>query len=178
VQEAVRSGRIPAHGAMKALVPLARANSAGATQLVERLGTEPVTVRQLERLYQAWRAGDTEQRARILAEPRLFLKTIEELERHDGDGLPVSGLPQTLGAKEHAHSLLGQLRVIRTACGRAGGHLDAGALGVGTVVLGDVRRAFADARQAFAVLSARFDTEEEQMHAGSRHPFGNLSAGA
>jgi ParB-like chromosome segregation protein Spo0J len=178
VQEAVRAGRIPAHGAMKALVPLARANSAGATQLVERLGTEPVTVRQLERLYQAWRAGDAEQRARILAEPRLCLKTIEELERHDGDGLPVSGVPQTLGAKEHAHSLLGQLRVIRAACGRAGGHLDAGALGVGTVVLGDVRRAFADARQAFAVLSARFDTEEEQRHAGSRHPFGNLSAGA
>jgi hypothetical protein len=178
VQEAVRSGRIPAHAAMKSLVPLARANTVGAIQLVERLGKEPTTVRQIERIYAAWRAGDAEQRERILAEPRLFLKTIEELERHDGEGLPASVLPGTMGVKEHAQSLLGQLRVIRAACRRAGDHLDAGALGAGAVVRGDVRRAFADARQAFAVLSARFDTEEEQIHAGSGHAFGNLSAGA
>ena len=178
VQEAVRAGRLPAHGAMKYLVPLARANTAGAIELAERLGTEPVTVRQIERLYAAWRAGDAEQRERILGKPRLFLKTIEELERHDGAGLPASGLPGTMGATEHAHALLGQLRGIRVACRRAGDHLDAGALGGGTVVLGDVRRAFTDARQAFAVLSARFDTEEEQRHAGSRHAFGHLSAGA
>lgn len=176
VQEAVRSGLIPAHAAMKCLVPLARANTAGATQLVERLGKEPVTVRQLERIYEAWRAGDTEQRKHILAAPRLFLKTIEELERHDGEGLPASGLPGTMGAREHAHALLGQLRVIRAACRRVGDHLDAGALGAGGVVLGDVRRAFAEARQAFAVISARLDAEEEQMHAGARHAVGHLSA--
>jgi len=177
VQEAVRSGRIPAHAAMKCLVPLARANTAGAIQLARRLGKEPVTVRQIERLYGAWRAGDGEQRERILAEPRLFLKTIEELERHQaGDGISASGLPGAMGAKEHAQALLGQLRVIRAGCRRAGDHLDAGALGAGAVVLGDVRRAFADARQAFAGISARFDTEEEQMHAGSGHAFGNLSA--
>lgn len=167
VQEAVRAGRIPAHGAMKSLVPLARANPAGAIALVERLGTEPVTVRQLERIYEAWRAGDAEQRTRILAEPRLFLKTIEELERHDGEGLPASVLPGTMGAREHAHALLGQFRGIRAACRRAGGHLDAGALGVSGGVRGEVRRAFADARQAFAVLSARLDAEEEERHAGS-----------
>lgn len=176
VQEAVRSGRIPAHAAMKYLVPLARANTAGAIELVERLGKEPVTVRQIERLYAAWCAGDAAQRERILAEPRLLLKTIEELERHDDEGLPASVLPGTMGAKEHAQALLGQLRVIRAACRRAGGHLDAGALGVGVVVLGDVRRTFAEARQAFAVIAARLDTEEEQMHAGSGHAFGNLSA--
>ena len=178
VQEAVRTGHIPAHSAMKYLVPLARANTAGAIELVERLGKAPVTVRQLERLYQAWRAGDAAQRQRILAEPRLFLKTIEELERHDGEGLPASGLPGTMGAREHAQALLGQLRVMRAACRRAGDHLDAGALGVGGVVRGDVRRAFAEARQAFAVIAARLDAEEEQRHAGSRHPFGHLSAGA
>lgn len=176
VQEAVRLGRIPAHGAMKYLVPLARANTAGAIQLVERLGKEPVTVRQLERLYGAWRAGDHEQRQRILSEPRLFLKTIEELERHPDEGLPGSVLPATMGVKEHAQALLVQLRVIRAACRRVAGHLDAGALGVGGGVLGDVRHAFADARQAFAGISARLDIEEEQTHAGSGHTFSDLSA--
>ena len=87
-------------------------------------------------------------------------------------------LAGTMGVTEHAQALLGQLRVIRAACRRAGDHLDAGALGVGGVVLGDVRRAFSDARQAFAGISARLDTEEEQIHAGSGHAFGHLSAGA
>jgi hypothetical protein len=161
---------------MKYRVPLARANTAGTTELVERLGKDPVTVRQIERIYGAWRAGDDEQRRRILSEPRLFLKTIEELERHQDEGLPASVLPGTMGVKEHAQALLGQLRVIRAACRRGGDHLDAGALGVGGGVLGDVRRAFADARQAFAGISARLDTEGEQTHAGSGHAFGNLSA--
>jgi ParB/RepB/Spo0J family partition protein len=176
VQEAVRAGRIPAHGAMKYLVPLARANTAGAIRLVERLGTEPVTVRQIERIYGAWRAGDGEQRARILVEPRLFLKTIEELERHEDEGVPASGLAGTMGVKEHAQALLGQLRVIGAACRRAAAHLDAGALGVGGVVRGDVRRGFAEARHGFAAISARLDAAEEQIHAGSGHAVGNLSA--
>ena len=178
VQEAVRAGRIPAHGAMKYLVPLARANTAGATELVERLGTQPVTVRQLERLYTAWRVGDAEQRTRIVAEPRLCLKTIEELERHDGDGLSASGLPGAMGAQQHAHALLGQLRAIAAACRRVGDHLEAGALGAGGVVLDDIRHAFARARHRFAAIVARLDGEQGNSHAGSGHAFGNLSAGA
>ncbi len=38
VQEAVRWGRVPAHGAMKSLVPLARANKAHCERLVKALG--------------------------------------------------------------------------------------------------------------------------------------------
>lgn len=175
VQEAVRAGLIPAHAAMKCLVPLARANTAGSIQLVARLGKEPVTVRQLERLYGAWRGGDAEQRARILSAPRLFLKTIEALERCAAEGLAAAG---AMGVNGHAQALLGQLGVIRAACRRAVGHLDAGALGVGGLVRGDVTRAFAEARLAFAALGARLDCEQEESDAGSRHALGHLSAGA
>jgi ParB/RepB/Spo0J family partition protein len=174
VQDAVRSGLIPAHGAMKYLVPLARANPGAVIELVKRLGNEPVTVRQLERLYTAWRAGDCEQRERILAEPRLFLKTSEELERQRQEERSASLSPGAMGANEQARALLAQLRTIRTGCRRACGHLDGGALGAAGVLLTDLRRAFAETRLAFAALSAGL--AEEEIDAGSRHPFGNLSA--
>ena len=72
--DAVRAGVIPAHGAMKSLVPLARANKNHCEILCERLGATRVSTRQLGALYAAWRAGDAEQRERISSSPRLFLE--------------------------------------------------------------------------------------------------------
>ena len=157
VQEAVRLGRIPAHAAMRCLVPLARANRAGAARLVEHLGNEPVTVRQLERIYEAWRTGDAEQRERILAAPRLFLKTALELEREQAEQMPVEPGSAPMGAREHAQAVLRQLGVIRAASRTSCIHLDAGAIAAGGVLSGDVRRAFAQARHAFASVTARLD---------------------
>jgi ParB-like chromosome segregation protein Spo0J len=76
-EKAVRRGVIPPHGAMKSLVPLARANRTHCEQLVDHLGTEPVTTRQIAHLYAAWRSGDREQRERIVSAPRLFLRASE-----------------------------------------------------------------------------------------------------
>jgi ParB family transcriptional regulator, chromosome partitioning protein len=76
-QESVKQGRLPAHAAMKFLVPLARANGEHCSQLVANLGRDAVSVRQVERLYRAWRQGDAEQRERIVAHPWLFLKAEE-----------------------------------------------------------------------------------------------------
>lgn len=76
VQEAVRSARVPAHGAMKSLVPMARVDAEGCARMVAALDAS-VTVRQLERLVGAWRKADPAGKARIVAHPMLLLKADE-----------------------------------------------------------------------------------------------------
>jgi ParB family chromosome partitioning protein len=77
VHDAVRCGQLCAQGAMKALVPLARANTAHCVKLVEALGGRPISARQLQRVVSAWRRGDAEQKERIAAHPLLFAQATE-----------------------------------------------------------------------------------------------------
>jgi len=79
VQEAVKRGVFSAQAAMKFLVPLARAKNVDCEQLVEQLHPGPVSVRQMQRLYEGWKQGDHEQRGRLLAHPQLFLKAQDEI---------------------------------------------------------------------------------------------------
>jgi len=72
--EAVRRAVVSPHGAMKSLLPLARANRAQCERLCERLGHVRLSTRQLAALYAAWRAGDAEQRERIVEAPLLLLE--------------------------------------------------------------------------------------------------------
>jgi ParB/RepB/Spo0J family partition protein len=65
IETAVRDGLVSPHGAMRSLVPLARANEAHA--------------RQLDALWVAYRAGDAERRARIAEQPLLLLRAKESL---------------------------------------------------------------------------------------------------
>jgi hypothetical protein len=62
---------------MKSLLPLARANKAHCDRLCEQLGDARISSRQLGALYAAWRAGDAEQRGRIIEAPQLFFKAKE-----------------------------------------------------------------------------------------------------
>ncbi|MBD3334656.1 MAG: hypothetical protein GF355_03990, partial [Candidatus Eisenbacteria bacterium] len=78
VQSRVRDGRIPAQAAMKFLVPLARAKPQHCRALVEGLGSRRISVRQMETLYLGWRRGDSEQQARLVESPWLYLKAAEE----------------------------------------------------------------------------------------------------
>jgi ParB-like nuclease domain len=71
---AVRRGIVPAHGAMKSLVPLARANEAHCELLCERLGEQRLSSRQIGALYAAYKSGDAELRERIAEAPLLFLE--------------------------------------------------------------------------------------------------------
>ena len=89
VQHAVRAGCVPAHAAMKSLVPLARANKGACEQLVANLGGERVSVRGMEILYGAWRGGDGTVRDRIVSLPLLYLASCEEIKRPDPP-VPVS----------------------------------------------------------------------------------------
>ena len=81
VQEQVRTGRLPSYSATKYLVPLARANAKDCETLAAALAGHSLSTRQMERLYVAWRSSDEEGRARLVAQPLLFLKAGDELAR-------------------------------------------------------------------------------------------------
>lgn len=77
VHASVRAGIVPAHAAMKYLVPLARANRRQCEQLIVGLGQTRVTEREVGALYRAWRAADATGRQRIVAEPLLCLRALQ-----------------------------------------------------------------------------------------------------
>jgi ParB/RepB/Spo0J family partition protein len=74
VQAAVRKGRLSSHTAMRVLVPLARANQKDCLALLEALLKTACSTRQAEALHAGWARGSAEVRARILADPALFLR--------------------------------------------------------------------------------------------------------
>lgn len=81
VQERVRRGQLCAHGAMRYLVPLARANAAQCQQLVGNLEGERLSARRMEQLYRAWRGADATGRARIATHPLVMLRAHDEMMR-------------------------------------------------------------------------------------------------
>jgi ParB/RepB/Spo0J family partition protein len=74
IQEHVRRGALPAHAAMKHLVPLARANATACERLVAAIAGKGLTNRQVGQLYAAWREGLPAIRERVLTAPLLFIK--------------------------------------------------------------------------------------------------------
>ena len=74
IQEHVRRGELPAHAAMKYLVPLARANPDACARLVTAIAGQGLTNRQVGQLYAAWREGLPAIRERVLTAPLLLLK--------------------------------------------------------------------------------------------------------
>ena len=76
-QELVRRGSLCGHGAMKYLVPLARAKKSACEALVGHLSTRRTSTRELGQIYECWRRGDFEQRRRVEQHPELFLKATE-----------------------------------------------------------------------------------------------------
>ncbi|MFN7971277.1 MAG: ParB/RepB/Spo0J family partition protein [Acidobacteriota bacterium] len=79
IQERVRRGEVPAHAAMKHLVPLARANKDDCVRLVEGIAGKGLSSRQVGTLYTAWRDGLPETRERVIEAPLLLLRAREEL---------------------------------------------------------------------------------------------------
>jgi ParB-like chromosome segregation protein Spo0J len=106
----VAAGQIPPQGAMKSLLPLARANAAHARQLVEALGAHRVSVRQLGRLYAAYRAADALGRTRLCASPLVFLQMEAQTER-DAQALATSA--------SGVDRLISDLGAAAGVCGRA-----------------------------------------------------------
>lgn len=81
--DSIRSGQVPSYAVMKYLVPLARANLAAASTLIENLGSSRWSVRELGRVYEAWKRARPGRRAEILANPRQAAALVAELEQED-----------------------------------------------------------------------------------------------
>jgi len=107
VQDKVAAGQIPPQAAMKYLLPLARANGAHARTLVAGLGKERISVRQMGRLFAAYRAADPVGRARLCESPLLFLQVEAHAERAVKD--QAQGIAR----------LISDLGAIAGLCGRA-----------------------------------------------------------
>jgi len=134
------------------LVPLSRANRSHCELLVSNLGASRVSVRELERIYMAWRLGDSERRRRIVTQPLLFLKATEE---------------PTEDKVTDTQKLLRLLEQITDRCFRARRLLHEG----------EIRRryrrldsAWAQAEQAFIGLKEQI---QEGVDAGSGHTHGD-----
>jgi ParB/RepB/Spo0J family partition protein len=91
VQDRVRTGIIAPHAAMKFLVPLARANKAGCLELVAAFN-HPLSIRDVEALVVAYRNADHETRARLCADPGLFLRALEAARHRDVEPLSQGAL--------------------------------------------------------------------------------------
>jgi len=77
VQELVRTGALCPWGAMRHLVPLARANREHCERLATALAGGSASARQMGRLYVAWRTANAEERQRLVEQPLLYLKAEE-----------------------------------------------------------------------------------------------------
>jgi ParB family chromosome partitioning protein len=74
VQDLVRTGAVGAHGAMKYLVPFARANRADCIRLAGAIAPLRVSSRQLGQLYAAYQAGEAKTKELVLSDPGLVLR--------------------------------------------------------------------------------------------------------
>lgn len=166
-QQAVRSGKIAAQGAMRALVPLARANKLDCERLVANLGSEKLSVRPLEQLYAAWRNADREGRERIVSAPLLYLKVIAELEAEAPAGETQGGDVGALVTRD--------LAAIAALCRRACRHITSPAFAtIAPAARADVRSALADTKLAFAALDAAGEAHGG-CHAGPGDTHGHLA---
>ena len=144
VQEQVRRGRISPQAAMKYLVPLARANPEDCGRLVENLGGAHLSVRQMGKLYTAWRTGDTRQRERIIEKPLICLKADEEVLRPD---------PPFENREDKARALLRDLDIIGSVCRRARFPAREGVQTVNNLAV-QIQRAWLEACLAFKTLGS------------------------
>ncbi len=79
--EQVRHGRVSVWAATRILAPLARANSAHARTLLAQLTQQPLSTRELKRLYAHYQQATQRQRERLVENPGLFLRALESREQ-------------------------------------------------------------------------------------------------
>lgn len=158
VQELVRKGELAAHAAMKHLVPLARANTQGCTELARALAAHGLSSRQVGTLCAAWAAGTPESRQLILKDPLLVIRAEQEATR------PKEKAP--------AEQLLSDIAAIAAIARRARRLMNQGASRFAPTaeLKGALGAAEADSAALFTVL------REEMGSAGPEHPRSNPDA--
>jgi len=163
VQSSVREGTLCAHGAMKYLVPLARANKEACVTLVANLKGERVSVRQLATLYVTWRGANAEQRRRLVSEPLLFLKVAG-----------AAGQQEPHDARARGADIVNDVEAIGAICRRACHRLRQGTQGQ-RMATRRFERVWQETCLAFEALS---ETVKEHEDVGQVHPSGCAQAPA
>lgn len=145
-QDRVRAGTVPPHGAMRYLVPFARANRAQCERMLAQLGDTRVSDRELAALYSGWKRADRAGKQRIVDDPRLFLKA----------------WAATQGARADEDGAVGSLFKDLTTLAAIAWRASRRARDDGGPPTAAVTRAHRAASEAFAALGAAL----EEMHAG------------
>jgi ParB/RepB/Spo0J family partition protein len=145
VQEHVRRGAIPAHAAMRHLVPLARRNRQACLRLAEAIAVARLSSREVGELCSAFSQSSAKVRERLLEDPRLFLRA--RAQKDDPPPLPAQ--------LEMLRDLDKMARTARRLCER----------------LGDVDPSpeqLAELRLASAQVRSQLDTFDEETHRAGR----------
>jgi len=156
VQQQVRDGAIPAHVAMKFLVPVARVSLDCCEQMAAAFAQQHCNTRQAGQLYAAWRDGSPKIRARILEQPELFLKT-----QRPADSKPVLS---------PAEELLRDLEMLAAIAQRARRRLAGAAPEMESAQWEEARRQVERARYQLGSLAERIEKEQVQnVNSSSTH---------
>ena len=84
IKQAVMTGKLSSWSASHVLVPLSRVNEKDACQLTEKLLKTPLSTRELTRLYEHYKKSNRVVRDRIIDDPSLFAKAIQQQsQEHD-----------------------------------------------------------------------------------------------
>ena len=81
VMEAVMNGTVSSWAASRVLVPLSRANEQDCLELTKKIIADPLSTRELVCLYDHYQKSARTVRDRIIADPRLFARTVKEQEQ-------------------------------------------------------------------------------------------------
>lgn len=154
-QELVRRGELCAYGAMKYLVPLARAKKSSCKELVSHLSGRRTSSRELQQVYETWQLGDAEQRRLVVSNPELFLKAKEAA----GDGVKVD-----IG--DESQNVTNDMEILDAVSNRARRRIREMK---GTIPAAAMRGWWA-AQSSFAALR---ETMEKRVNAGSRNTDSN-----
>lgn len=149
IQQQVREGRIAAQVAMKYLVPVARVSLEQCATMAAAFIECRCDSRQAGQLYRAWREGTRMVRARLLAEPALFLKTQQQPE------------PE---AKSAAGQLRRDLEIAAAVLLRASRRLSEALLQMNSEQREQAQHQMTSARQHLDRMEARIRREQEAGH--------------
>jgi len=78
VHQAVMTGKLSSWAASRILVPLARANEEDCLKLTSKIIDNPLSTRELVNLYKHYGKSNRKVRDRIIDDPALFIKTLQE----------------------------------------------------------------------------------------------------
>jgi ParB/RepB/Spo0J family partition protein len=144
VQERVQSGALPAHAAMKYLVPMARAKRTDCVRLVEALTPLRPSSRQVAALYAMWVAGNAETRELVVTNPAVALRARD-----------LVGVEAPLAEKTPGQKLVDDFGILIGTSRRARTRLTPGILG--QMLSSEIAQARRSAQQARFECEALFD---------------------